>query len=214
MAEDGAPEPVMSGGAAAAADPLDPALRVRLAELSEEGWEIWRRFDVEVRRNQWHPFVAADYDSVLQILLRLRAPGLRFLEWGSATGVITIMADLLGYEAYGIELDPQLVDMARDLAQRFDSRARFAAGSFLPAGYRYRSRTGDDRIGTIGVGESAYPQLRHPLEDFDVVYGFPWHGEEPMMLDLMRAYGGSGARLIVHGGSEGIRVFRNGRREI
>jgi hypothetical protein len=198
-----------------AADPrLDPALRARLAELTEEGWDIWQRFDVEVRQEHWHPFVPADYDHVLDALLRLRAPGLRFLEWGSATGVITIMADLLGYEAYGIELDAQLVGVARELAQRFDSRARFAAGSFLPAGYRYRSRTGDDRIGTIGDGQSAYPDLLHPLEDFDVVYGFPWHGEEPMMLDLMRAYGGSGARLVLHGGSEGIRVFRDGRREI
>lgn len=193
--------------------PLEPALRARLSALSEEGWEIWRRFDVEVRQEHWHPFVPADYDDVLQALLRLRAPGLRFLEWGSATGVITIMADLLGYEAYGIELDPQLVDIARDLARRFDSRARFAAGSFLPTGYRYRSRTGDDRIGTIGDGQSAYQELGHPLDDFEVVYGYPWHGEEPMMLDLMRAYGDRGARLILHGGSEGIRVFRDGRPE-
>ena len=203
-----------SPGASAAAAELHPELRVRLAELADEGWEIWRRFDVEVRQEQWHPFVPADYDDVLRTLQRLRSPGLRFLEWGSATGVITIMADLLGYEAYGIELDARLVGIARELAQRFDSGARFAAGSFLPAGYRYRSRTGDDRIGTIGTGASAYPELRHPLEDFDVVYGFPWHGEEGMMLDLMRAYGGSGARLILNGGSEGIRVFRDGRREI
>lgn len=207
-------QPPPGPGAAAAEPGLDAHLRARLAELADEGWEIWRRFDVEVRQEHWHPFVPADYEQVLQTLLRLRAPGLRFLEWGSATGVITIMADLLGYEAYGIELDARLVGVARELAERFGSRARFAAGSFLPAGYRYRSRTGDDRIGTIGTGASAYPELRHPLEDFDVVYGFPWHGEEAMMLDLMRAYGGSGARLILHGGSEGIRVFRDGRREL
>lgn len=203
----------MSGTVTAEQQELDPALRARISALSEEGWEIWRRFDEEVRQENWHPFVPADYDHVLQTLLRLRAPGLRFLELGSATGVITIMADMLGYEAYGIELDGKLVDVARELAQRFDSGARFAAGSFLPAGYRYRSRTGDDRIGTIGHGVSGYPELRHPLEDFDLVYGYPWHGEEPMMLDLMRAYGGRGARLLLHGGKEGIRIFRDGRRE-
>lgn len=203
----------MSGTVSAEEQELEPALRARISALSEEGWEIWRRFDEEVRQENWHPFVPADYDHVLQTLLRLRAPGLRFLELGSATGVITIMADMLGYEAYGIELDGKLVDVARELAQRFHSGARFAAGSFLPAGYRYRSRTGDDRIGTIGHGASAYPELRHPLEDFDLVYGYPWHGEEPMMLDLMRAYGGRGARLLLHGGKEGIRIFRDGRRE-
>jgi hypothetical protein len=201
----------MSASAPALAGELDPALRARLAELTEEGWEMWRQFDVEVRAQDWHPFVPADYERVLQTLLELRAPGLRFLEWGSAMGVIAIMADLLGFEAYGIELDPQLVEMARGLAERYGSGARFVAGSFVPAGYRWKSRTGDDRIGTIGYGQSGYPELRHPLEDFDIVYAYPWSGEEPMMLDLMRSYGASDARLVLHGGPQGARVYRGGK---
>lgn len=201
----------MSTSTAALADGLDPALRARLAELTEEGWELWRQFDVEVRQNDWHPFVPADYERVLQTLLELRAPGLRFLEWGSAMGVIAIMADLLGFEAYGIELDPKLVEMARRLAERYGSDARFVAGSFVPSGYRWKSRTGDDRIGTIGYGQSGYPELRHPLDDFDIVYAYPWSGEEPMMLDLMRAYGAGDARLVLHGGPQGARVYRGGK---
>jgi hypothetical protein len=198
----------MSTGAPAAG--LDPALRARLAELTEEGWEMWRQFDVEVRAQDWHPFVPADYERVLQTLLELRAPGLRFLEWGSAMGVIAIMADLLGFEAYGIELDAGLVETARELAQKHGSAARFAAGSFIPNGYRYRPRHGDGRLGTIGVGESGYRELGHPLDDFDIVYGYPWGGEEPMMLDLMRAYGARDARLMMLGGSE-VRIYRGGR---
>lgn len=191
---------------------LDPALRGRIDALCEEGREIWDRFDREVRSRDFHPFVAADYDVVLAALLAQRGPGQRFLEWGSATGVVTIMADLLGYEAYGIELDARLVATARELAARHGSGARFAAGSFLPTGYRWRPRNGDGRLGTIGEGASAYPELGHPLEDFDVVYGFPWHGEEAMMHDLMRVYGGRGARLLIHGVPDGVRVFRDGRR--
>jgi hypothetical protein len=198
-------------GAAPAVDGLDPALRGRLESLCEEGREIWDRFDHEVRSKDFHPFVAADYDQVLDALLRVRAPGLRFLEWGSATGIITIMADLLGFEAYGIELDPELVEVARGLAARFDSGARFVAGSFIPAGYRYLPTGGDGRLGTIGDGSSAYPELKHPLEDFDLVYAFPWHGEEPMMVDLMRAYGGRGARLLLHGVADGVQVYRDGK---
>lgn len=166
-----------------------------------------------MRQREWHPFVAANYERVVETLVALWRPGLRFLEWGSATGVITIAADLIGYEAYGIELDADLVVTARELAGRFDSRAAFAAASFLPTGYAFRPRDGDGRTGTIGKGESGYPMLGHPLEDFDVVYGFPWPGEEPMMHDLMRCYGGRGARLVLHGGEEGIRVFRDGRLE-
>lgn len=185
-----------------AAAALDPALRSRLAALMEEGRDFWHRFDHEVRQDSWHPFVPADYDAVLETLLPLRAPGLRFLEWGSATGVITIMADLLGFEAYGIELDPALVETARELAARHGSAARFEAGSFLPTGYRWRPPTGDGRIGTIGVGASAYPAVGHPLEDFDLVFAYPWGGEEGMMRDLMRSYGGRGARLLLHGVEE------------
>jgi hypothetical protein len=197
---------------AAALDPaLDPVLRERLHALAEEGREFFHRFDLEVRQKGFHPFVPADYDGVLRTLASLRAPGLRFLEWGSATGVITIMADLLGYEAYGIELDPHLVRTARQMAEKYGSGARFAAGSFLPAGYRYRPRDGGDaRLGTIGDGTSAYPELGHPLDDFDLVYGYPWGGEEPMMLDLMRAYGSRDARFLLQG-PEGIQVYCGGR---
>ncbi|MGH7471303.1 MAG: hypothetical protein ACRENP_25420 [Longimicrobiales bacterium] len=175
---------------------LEAALQARIDELLDEGQEIWNRFDIEVRQRNWHPFVPADYTIVLRALLRLRDPGLRFLEWGSATGVITIMADMLGFEAYGIEIDPDLVVIARDLARRFDSRARFAAGSFLPTGYEWRSKTRDRRLGTIGVGPSAYLELGRPLEDFDLVYGYPWDGEAPIMHDLMHRHGGRNARLL------------------
>lgn len=190
---------------------VEPELAERLRSLVEEGWEIWSRFDTEVRGKRWHPFVAADYERVLRTLLPLRAPGLRFLEWGSATGVITVMADLLGFEAYGIELDAGLVDVARELSTRYQSRATFAAGSFLPTGYRWRPSTRDGRLGTIGEGPSAYPELGHPLDDFDLVFAYPWGGEELMMQDLMRSYGRPGALLLLHGGSEGMRVIRNGR---
>ncbi len=200
----------MTGPDAGAAPVLDPALRARLHALAEEGREIWDRFDMEVRQNDFHPFVAADYENVLQALMALRAPGQRFLEWGSATGIITIMADLLGFEAYGIELDARLVDTARELAAKHGSGARFAAGSFLPSGYRYRPRHGDGRLGTIGDGVSGYRELGVPLDDFDLVYAYPWGGEEPMMLDLMKSYGGRDARLLLLTGSE-VRVYRGGR---
>ncbi|MDH3498123.1 MAG: hypothetical protein OER21_15305 [Gemmatimonadota bacterium] len=191
----------------------EPGLRTRLTALCDEGWEIWSRFDTDVRQHAWHPFVAADYECVLHTLLTLRAPGGRFLEWGSAHGVITIMADLLGFEAYGIELDATLVRIARELADRYESRARFAAGSFLPGGYQWNPRSGDTRLGTIGQGTPAYAELGHPLEDFDVVFAFPWTGEEPMMHDVMRRYGGRAARLLLYGVSTGVEVYCGGRRE-
>ena len=203
----------MSSAEASASPEIDRSVLERLFALSEEGQDFWDRFDAEVRQQQWHPFVPADYGRVQATLVALRAPGLKFLEWGSATGVITIMADLLGYEAYGIECDAKLVEVARGLATKFGSRARFAVGSFLPTGYTWRPRDGDGRLGTIGEGASGYLELGHPLEDFDLVYGYPWGGEEPMMQDLMRSYGGRHARLLLHGSTGGVQIFRDGRLE-
>lgn len=189
---------------------VDAVVGARLASLLEEGGRIWDRFQSEVRRLRFHPFVASDYERVLPALLALREPGVRFLEWGSATGVITIMADLLGFEAYGIELDPELVETARNLAERSGSDARFAAGSFLPDGYEWKPHTGDGRLGTIGRGISGYPELGRGLEDFDLVFAFPWNGEIPIMRDLMKRRGRSGAALLLYHSTEGVQVYRSG----
>ena len=189
---------------------LESGIQTRLDALFDEGCDLWDRFDMEVRQKSFHPFVAAEYDVVLEALLPLRAPGVRFLEWGSATGVITIMADLLGFEAYGIELDDRLVSSARDLARRSGSGARFAAGSFLPSGYRWR-RNREGRLGTIGYGSSGYLDLGIPLDNFDVVFGYPWSGEEPMMLDLMNRYGRADARLLLNSTTVGVISYKGGK---
>ena len=196
------------------ADAPDAPLAARLDALCADGWALWEHFDGTVRAPEgrpFHPFVAADYEAVRAALLPLRLPGRRLLEWGSATGVITVMADLMGFEACGIELDPSLVDMARSLAARHHSAARFAAGSFLPTGYVWRTQDGDGRTGTIGDGPSGYLQLGLALDDFDVVFGYPWGGEEALMHDLMRRYGRPDALLLLHDASAGVCAYRGGR---
>ena len=204
--------PTLSGLSLKLHNELDETLAARIAALCAEGWALWDKFDEEVRARHFHPFVGADYDVVADVLLRYRRPGLRFLEWGAATGVITIMADLLGFDAYGIELDPQLVAMARNLAAKFDSRARFVAGSFMPSGYEWRSSGGDNRIGTLGVGPSAYRELGYGLDDFDIVWGYPWDGEQELMLDLMNRYGRSDAILLLNHVTDGVIAYRGGRK--
>lgn len=182
----------------------------RLDRLFEEAAVVWKRFDLERRQHAFHPFMPAQYGPVLDTLLLLRRPGLRFLELGSATGIITIMADLLGFEACGIELDEELVEIARDLARRHDSAATFAAASYLPAGYQYVAPCGDTRLGTIGDGPPGYTELGLELADFDVVFGFPWPGEEPVLHDLMAQHGNPNAILLVNGAPTGVKLYRGG----
>ena len=120
------------------------------------------------------------------------------------------MADLMGFDACGIEIDASLVGAARELAKRTGSQARFATGSFIPMGWEWKPPDGDGRMATIGQAESGYGELGRPLEDFDVVYGYPWSGEEALMRDLMRSHGGSGAKLMLHCVEHGVRVYQRG----
>jgi hypothetical protein len=188
----------------------DDLLSRRLDALCEEGRDFWHEFDARVRQDRWHPFVAADYDRVRTVLLSLREPGRRFLEWGSASGVITIMADLMGFDACGIEIDADLVQSARELAARTGSNARFATGSFIPMGWQWSPPDGDGRTATIGQGPSGYLKLGRALDEFDIVFGFPWSGEEPLMRDLMRCHGHSEALLMLYTVEGGVRVYRQG----
>lgn len=185
---------------------MDAALCGRIDAVCDEGRVYWHRFDAECRQDRWHPFVAADYDCVRSALVSLRDPGRRFLEWGSATGVITIIADLMGFDSCGIELDSALVQVAKELAARAHSNARFVQGSFIPMGWTWRPLGGDGRTGTIGQGPSGYLELGRSLSDFDVVYAFPWPGEEPMMLDLFRCYGDEDALLLLHSSESGVEI--------
>jgi len=189
----------------------DGVLARRLDALCADGWEIWQRFDDTFRRRHFHPFVPADYDVARNLFSTLRVPGPRFLEWGSATGIITIMADMMGFDAYGIEIDASLVATAHEVASRHRSGARFTVGSFLPAGYRFQSRDGDARTGTIADGPSGYLELGLALEHFDVVFGYPWSGEEAVMLDVMQRYGRPDALLLLYDSDDSLRVYRGGR---
>lgn len=189
-------------------DELPPDVVRRLEALHEEGRTIFERFERDVRSAEFHPFKPANYDAVVDALLPYVGECRTFLEWGSATGVIAIAADLIGFEAYGIEIDPSLVEVAEDLARRHGSGARFAAGSLLPDGYEWRSASGDPRLGTIETGESGYAKLGMPLTEFDLVYGYPWSGEAAMMHDIMERCAADGARLMVNRGREGVHVVR------
>ncbi len=51
------------------------------------------------------------------------------------------------------------------------------------------------------------------LEEFDVVFAYPWPGDEAMMLDVMRQYGRPHALMLLYGVTGGVRAFRGGRED-
>jgi len=166
-------------------EPLPPEIRALIADSEDAQW----RFEKE-HAGTWSPSVTSDYEAVFAVLSALpRREGL-FLEWGSGFGVITLMAAWLGFDAHGIELNPDLVEMAEELAERHSLSAAFAAGTFL-----------ED-----GAGEDGYAVLREELASFDVVFAYPWPGEEELFLDLFRRGARPGATLVFNRASGGIEI--------
>lgn len=176
-----------------------------LERLFERGRQLWHQFEVHVfPRN--HLVVPCDHAGAYAVLQELapRTPSL--LELGSATGVVAIMADLLGMEGYGIEIEPWMVAHSTDLAAEFRSEATFVEGSFVPRDYRDAiENLPSDRL-TPTEGACGYEELGLELEDFDLVFAYPWPGEEDWLHEMMRRFARPDAILLTHGATDGFRA--------
>lgn len=182
--------------------PLPPELLDRIVDAGED---LWRRHR-DRRGGAFHGFVPSDYHGAHRTLADLRSRADTFIELGSGAGVITILADLLGFEACGVEIEPWLVEAARELAERFGSDATFVEGSFLPHGWQ--SRVDPDFAVTSDSAPSVWDDAGLDLADFDVIYAFPWPGEEQVFEDLAREYGRPGAWFVTYGADEGFVTTR------
>jgi hypothetical protein len=67
-------------------------------------------------------FVPSDYELVWRTLDGLTRG--RFCEWGSGFGIATGLAEMLGFEAMGIEINARIADASRQLLTDFGLSAR------------------------------------------------------------------------------------------
>jgi hypothetical protein len=181
--------------------PPDRATR----SLWKEAGRIWDRYH---DKRDFHSFVAADYAEVYRALVQLRGRVTTVLEWGSGLGVVTIMASNLGFEAYGIESESGLVDCSRVLAASYGREARFAAGSFIPAEYEWDPEAMDDTHRSDVEAEPGYDELGMDLQDFDLVYAFPWPDELLLFQDIIRKCARDDTLFLWYDAREGIQLSR------
>jgi hypothetical protein len=174
--------------------------------------EAWRRVRRFLRDRHLPSFVPCDFHRAYLTLRAIAAEGLGagnlFCEWGSGFGVVACLATLLEYDACGIEVEAELVDAARDLADHFGLPVEFAHGSFIPSGYDA------DAGGTVAftaldtTTDGAYGALGLDPDDFDLIFAYPWPDEERLTADLFDCRGQLGALLITYHGREDLRVRR------
>lgn len=184
-----------------------------VAEFLEEADDRIKTFIAE-RKIRITGFVPSDFEPVFHALEAVVendiAAGDVFCEWGSGFGVVAMMASLLEFQSYGIEIEDSLVVGSRLLADDFDLPVEFVTGSFIPAGGEPivdELCSGEDAWLT-GISDGAYLELGLAPNDFDVIYAFPWPGEEHVIAALFDEFACMGALLLTFDHIEGVRIRR------
>jgi hypothetical protein len=196
--------------------PLDPAAVAVPPEVRSFLREAERRIERFQRETRAPGFVPSDFTLTYRVLGALAAAGLApgnlFCEWGSGFGVVACLAAMLEFDAFGIEVEGELVDAARQLAADFELPVEFVCGSFLPKGSAGRAREGEFAWLTTDAAD-AHEELGLGPDDFDVVFAYPWPDEEGLTTALFERYGAVGAVLVSYHGGGDFLVRRKLRRK-
>jgi hypothetical protein len=169
--------------------------RAALAILVEE---VDRRLSA-MTGSQRGAFVGSELPTVDRALARIQteclASGSVFCEWGSGLGGVCGVAALNGFTTFGIEIRGELVDSARSLAEDLCLPMVFAKGTFLLPG-------DEDLAATSAVhtqesfDHGAWEEIGLEPEDCDVIFAYPWPGEEAVMDDVFARHAAPDALLL------------------
>ena len=197
----------------------------RLIETCSRGWE---RFFADHDDHQAPRFVPSVPERVFAVLAEVTTrhlpPKRVFCEWGSGFGTATCLAALLGYEAYGLEIDEELVRLSRAIARRLGIQVTMLCTSFLPAGYA--ASAGGDGVALVmpasvrahhdtaeARGPLRYDGMEIAIADIGLFFAYPWPEERALMRQLFEAVARVEALLVVYHTDTDIRVWRKVERE-
>ena len=187
--------------------PIPVELAVQISSARNEIEAFQDRWD----RPQIEQFVAADYPLVYQCLKwtlqHQPLVGQRFLEWGSGFSIVSAIAAKLGLTAFGIEAEPDLLAMGRKTIQTWNVSGELVEGNFLPPG---AAQLADDpMLPSLHHDPSdGYKKLGLELDDFALVYAYPWPGEDDFHEFVFDRYAATGELLMLFCGPNDVRLWR------
>ena len=190
----------------------------RLIDACSRGWE---RYFADNDDDQAPSFVPSEPERVYAVLeevtRRHLPPNRVFCEWGSGFGAVTCMAALLGYQAYGIEIEADLTQHARAIARRLRIPAMMICASMFPKGYGsflgpngvILTRPAPGRNTNGGDGEPLrYDGMDIDIAEIGLFFAYPWPVERDLIRELFDAVAMAGAILVLYHTELDIRVYR------
>ena len=161
-------------------------------------------------------FVPSDFVTVYHALRAITeanlAPGTSLCEWGSGFGVVASLAAMLEFKVCGIEIERGLVDASRRLADDFGLPVEFVHGSFIPSGAEACAEeayadNNAEYSWLVTDADDAYDELGLDPDDFDVVFAYPWPGEEYLIMSLFEKYAAEDALLLMYDQFNSVRLL-------
>jgi hypothetical protein len=127
------------------------------------------------------------------------------------------MAALLGYEAYGLEIEEDLVRLSRAIARRLGIPVEILCTSMFPEGYAPSWGVGGATLVTPEALSDPADAGRRPLRyagmtidiaEIGVFFAYPWPEEHELIQELFDAVAGEGAILIAYHSARKMCVYR------
>ncbi len=174
-------------------------------ETLQQFWDQWYRRPIE-------QYVACDFRYVARAIHHVRerklSDGNTFCEWGCGFGIVTGLASLIGMEAIGIEAEEFLVERGRELFQKTKIPGELWIGNFLPRGAEQLADLQSDHASMFHQVPPAYEQHEMSLDDFSMIFAYPWPGEEHFLREVFRVYARQDALLLMFRGPYQIELYR------
>jgi hypothetical protein len=188
--------------------PIPPVVRGQIAQWHAAIQAFHDRWDRELIEM----FVASDYELVYQALCWItrnnEAVGRHFCEWGCGFGCVASLASSLGWDAIGIEAEQPLIDEAHFWVDRWGHPVQLVRADFLPRG---AARLAEDySFPSLGHEQlpNAYDVIDLEVDDFALVFAYPWPGEDQFFEAVFDRYGQRDGLLLLFRGPNDLVLKR------
>ena len=111
-------------------------------------------------------------------------------------------------DSRSIEIEGHLVEAAEQLAGDFDLPVEFVCGSFIPKSAQVCSEAGNGFAWLVTDKGNTEEELGLAMDDFGVIFAYPWPDEERLIGNLFERYAAVGAVLVTHHGGQEFRLRR------